>query len=244
LTSEVDGIIGTEVIGASDSTLVRSGTGTASDPYKLGINLANANVWTGRQTFSTDTYFPGGIWSASGNVGIGTTAPAAKLDVNGDIKTAGSIYYGSLKDWRLVYRDDFNTGATGWSNGARSTCGSVTMLGGYGNFAGGSVYKDFDLTGIPHSEVMVRLTYWFGDSWDGEWAYVKLDNYSVWSRSRGYNPPGSENICGAGWTEFLENVEGTISHTANTIRVTVGSTLDQPANDEWWGIDNVEIWVR
>jgi hypothetical protein len=32
-----DGVVGNEVIGASDSTLVRSGSGTEADPYTLGI---------------------------------------------------------------------------------------------------------------------------------------------------------------------------------------------------------------
>lgn len=34
---------------ATDSTLTRSGTG----PYTLGLNLGNANTWTGQQTFNT-----------------------------------------------------------------------------------------------------------------------------------------------------------------------------------------------
>jgi len=36
-------------------------------------------------------YLPGGsIWNSSGNVGIGTTAPSAKLDVAGDFNLSGN----------------------------------------------------------------------------------------------------------------------------------------------------------
>jgi hypothetical protein len=52
--------------------------------------LVYANTWTGAQTFSANTYFPGsGSWNTSGNVGIGTTADTtARLYVKG----AGSGY--------------------------------------------------------------------------------------------------------------------------------------------------------
>ncbi|MDO8592633.1 MAG: dockerin type I domain-containing protein, partial [bacterium] len=50
--AEVDGIIGNEVTDAANATLTRSGAGTAADPYKLALNLGNANNWTSTQTFS------------------------------------------------------------------------------------------------------------------------------------------------------------------------------------------------
>jgi hypothetical protein len=35
----------------------------------------------------------------AGNVGVGTTTPGAKLDVNGDVRVAGGLVVGALPDW-------------------------------------------------------------------------------------------------------------------------------------------------
>lgn len=44
-----DGVIGNEITAATNTTLTRSGSGTAVAPYTLGLNLANANTWTALQ---------------------------------------------------------------------------------------------------------------------------------------------------------------------------------------------------
>ncbi len=76
---------GSQVV-ITNSTL--TGNGTSGSP--LGIALSNANTWTGVQTFSGNTYFPGsGIWNSSGSVGIGTTSPAVQLHTTGGVRFAG-----------------------------------------------------------------------------------------------------------------------------------------------------------
>lgn len=42
-----DSVIGNEITNATNSTLTRTGAGTGGDPYTLGLNLGNANTWTG-----------------------------------------------------------------------------------------------------------------------------------------------------------------------------------------------------
>ncbi|MDP1706505.1 MAG: hypothetical protein Q8L36_01670 [bacterium] len=59
-----------------------SGGGDLTANRTLTLNVGNANTWTAAQTFTTSS-FPLGIWNALGNVGIGTTTPGAKLDING-----------------------------------------------------------------------------------------------------------------------------------------------------------------
>ncbi len=71
------------IMGASDTTLTRTGSAIPADPYKLKLNLGNANSWSGAQTFGAATNFPGsGIWNASGKVGIGTSAPDSPLQLS------------------------------------------------------------------------------------------------------------------------------------------------------------------
>ena len=50
--TDLDWIVGNEVLGASDSTLSRTGSGTAADPKELKLDLTNPNTWTGLQTHS------------------------------------------------------------------------------------------------------------------------------------------------------------------------------------------------
>ncbi|MDD5091440.1 MAG: hypothetical protein PHQ23_11065 [Candidatus Wallbacteria bacterium] len=179
----------------------------------------------------------------NGNVGIGTQSPAETLEVAGNVRLSGAIKYNALPDFRLVYRDDFQSGAAGWSMTNRSTLGPCTMLGGYNTFSIGSFYRDFDLTGITHTEVLVRLDYWLIDSWDGEQAYVEIGGIRAWNQFANQTD-GGPDIGGGVWRDMVQAVEGRISHTGNTLRVLVGSTLNQTPDDESFGIDNVEVWVR
>ncbi|MFH0856810.1 MAG: hypothetical protein V1860_02840 [bacterium] len=78
--TEADGVIGNEIIDTANTTLTRSGSGTAAAPYKLSLNLANANTWTAAQTFS------GGI-NASAVSTVGTT----RIDSGGNLLNIGTI---------------------------------------------------------------------------------------------------------------------------------------------------------
>jgi len=79
---------------ANTSTGVLGGANTAY-LYSTGNDLAIGNATSGKNLF----FFTGGTGAnermridGNGNVGIGTTAPTQKLDVNGSINAASSIY--------------------------------------------------------------------------------------------------------------------------------------------------------
>jgi hypothetical protein len=98
---------GTTIIGGN---LTIGGTVTAPNLSSfIGANLVTSGEFgdgNGNYTFggTSNVYFPGsGIWNSSGNVGIGTTNPGSKLEVNGIISTTDA---GTLTG-------DINAGAAG-----------------------------------------------------------------------------------------------------------------------------------
>lgn len=124
--------------------------------------------------------------------------------------------------------------------------------------------KEFNLTNIPHTMIKVVFTYHFLDSWDEDetaWAafasgydpkggtisfyvHVAWHNQSPFKFSSdgflakpGYFGSGSATDAGV-------QGEMTASHTDNSFWLFFGSTLSGDANDESYGISNIEIWVR
>lgn len=64
---------------ATDGTLTFSGSYNGNTARTVGLNLGNANTWTGQQIFS------------SANVGIGTTTPFSKLSISTAAQQSGLL---------------------------------------------------------------------------------------------------------------------------------------------------------
>ena len=134
-------------------------------------------------------------------------------------------------------------------------------------FANDALKKKFDLTGIPHTRIKVVFTYHFFDSCDGEVAdngvagfASQLNPYTSLGQSNGYFQigwlevqPVEFNFGGAGYTNFYPNVDAADSnvrremiaqHTGNDFWLLFTSSMQEPANDESFGISNIEIWVQ
>ena len=187
------------------------------------MSILNANPGSASGTYTIDPD------------GTGGNAP---FSVTCDMTTAGG-------GWTVIDVQDFSSTASGWSNSSRSSCGAYgTILGGYGLFGNGSVYRNYSLLGITHTEAHVALSYYPIDSWDGELAYVQMDGVTVWSAIPNFGSGGVQQ-CGASYVEPNSySVSQSRSHTNNVLTVTVGSQLDQDTSDESWGMDNAKVMIR
>ncbi len=67
-----DANVGNEVVDTFNTTLTRTGAGSAANPYKLQLNTGNANTWTGAQTFNSTL-------TANGILNLGDGGDAASL---------------------------------------------------------------------------------------------------------------------------------------------------------------------
>ncbi|MBM4345063.1 MAG: hypothetical protein FJ100_16965 [Deltaproteobacteria bacterium] len=163
-----------------------------------------------------------------------------------DTSTATQAYceYG----WTRLTLDTFDNAATSgkWTPLQLSTCGTWgPMLGGFNIAGAGSAYS-LALTSLPaHTAVRIQGTFVAIDTWDGENAVVKLDGAAVWQQSHKALTPAPPSVCGQttyGDAQFAFNIVTPHNQPAATYVVT--STLDQPASDESFGVDNLSVWYQ
>jgi hypothetical protein len=93
--------------------------------YDLTAGFGYDSDWT---ISGSDMYTGAGV---TGNVGIGTESPAAKLTVNGAILRDGSTMYGSNADTHI------NLGTSSYTGTNGQDYSFATVSGGYGNEASG-----------------------------------------------------------------------------------------------------------
>jgi len=94
-------------------------------PAPLNVSL-NAQSKEGALVIGTNSGLTTGLIVQYGKVGIGTTAPGYKLDVDGDIRSRGKTYLGTAGFYaQYEYKTSGNVAAAGWYRVA-------TMQGGDG----------------------------------------------------------------------------------------------------------------
>lgn len=129
-----------------------------------------------------------------------------------------------------------------------TTCGGNTFLGGPCTTTGNSVTQKSFNNLPPHTQLRIVAKYLFIDSWDGESAYMKLDDRVAWSEAYDHAAFANKgvNLCGNDTPEgrYMRHIDVTVPHTTANFDLTFGATTDEHACDESFGVDGVMVFVR
>jgi len=153
--------------------------------------------------------------------------------------------------------------AAGW-NLRRMVSTSDGMV--HGVFGAGEVLQT-SIALPSHKTLRVKARYWRIDSWDGEYAWMKIGTNEVWRRGplrwndggnsdngnvdklrgnpwRGYtgsfpNPWNGDN---AG-EKMYTDIDITMAHDSKSTMISFGSSVDQSSNDEGFAINRIEVWA-
>lgn len=261
----VDNGNGTSTIFASDgSTFTINSQGPAGNNGVTGPQgPTGADGVTGPQG-AAGTNGAQGPQGPTGAAGI--TGPQGVAGTNGAQGPQGPTGptgpAGNANSWQLVDFSDFQNGTDNWNvtsgSMARGTFANVgTASGNYIYYMTGTsntaITKTIDLTNYPHTYVMVKFTYWFIDSWDagvdhGQCSISSDDvTYtSIWTKY-GWTSLGTANLIqqtSSSYNDYYVKEDAISPHTGNTLYVRFNALGIGNANDESFGVDDIEVYVR
>ncbi len=188
-----------------------------------------------------------------------TTAPATF-----NVTIVPSNFAPSLEGWTQVSSEDFESGATGWSNNTTETGNAyLTRFLGRHSMEGGAqnTFKTYTLSGTQDYAVFTFDMYEL-DSWDGESFRIYIDDVLVYNQAftaGTYNTPSdgssgpvswtiqeltpfNANFAYGMWADQIYRFTLTVDTSAAAVKIGFSSTLDQATNDEAWGIDNIKLY--
>jgi len=233
------------VTGAFRTTAIRSEQLTVDGSMSVTHGVSGESLLTKRASISVlETV---AISSPTGTVHVSGELSLGELSANGTVR-ASSFIQEDVHQWALTFHDDFEQDAAGWNMKLVNTCdGNDHHLAGHCNTVEDEIKKTF--TGLkPHKYLRLQARYHFLDSWEGETAYAKLGDRTVWTDVNDARDmhPNALSLCGGDHpdTRLSVPIDVTIPHTDSSVTVAFGSTLDEHACNESFGIDDVMISIR
>ncbi len=214
---------------------------TVADGSAIDFETDSSHVITVRVTDSD-----GGSTVQDVTIGVADDGNLAPIDI-------------AVSGARTVVQEDFDSGATGWSDNTTSV-GGAGLDGSYlGNFGGSNgeqvVYKTFDLSGDQQS-VTIEFDFLEFDTWNGEefkiWVDDQLISTDIYYTQEFYSEADSStygtatsgtssNLAHWSYNDQTHRYELTINTAADSVKVGFGSNLDEAKSQESWGIDNFQI---
>lgn len=234
-----DANVGNEVVDTFNTTLTRTGAGSAANPYKLQLNVGNANTWTGAQTFSSTL-------TANGILNLGDGGDSASLsgtsvavntgdnNVNAFYVQQGTIKYLQIKTTNAAENISFGNTTTNPTYSFLGT-GLTTVSGGL-NVSGALTTSTMTANGsiVANSSVTTNNV-------------VNVNNAFTASGSSNFTPTGTNDITINSDADSTVNLPGLVTASGDTLCVngsdqlikcaaSGGSTTLQSAYDNGYGI--------
>jgi len=132
----------------------------------------------------------------------------------------------------------------GWSNDQTIQCSLLSILSL--DPKNHTLAKIFKLG--HHDQLRITATVHFIDDWQGETAYLKVDNEYLWTETVDQeNGAGKLNVCGSSnypETRFSVPIDITIPHHQSQVSLLFGATIEEGAEDTYFGISNLALYTR
>ncbi|NDD85895.1 tail fiber domain-containing protein, partial [bacterium] len=149
---------------------------TATNLLDTNITAGIANVTTSFSAIGNANTL-GSIFTTGGNVGIGTTSPAYKLDISGSVRattsiTTASVYSGNITSTNIVatnlssgtilsnssFAATFNSNTLGNIFTTGGNVGIGTTSPGYSLQVNGQIYASGDITALSDRRIKKNIT--------------------------------------------------------------------------------------
>jgi hypothetical protein len=186
-----------------------------------------------------------------------TVFNADRIQATGTFTVTSEQYViGENPQWNIVQHDDFETPATsaGWSSNETQTCGlnPSRFLGGWCKFSNAEVFKKVTgLSKIPHTKVRIQAIFHFFDKWEGEFAYMKVNDKTVWLEHHNYCRQAFEDYCKGlsicGEDQYADRlatlIDITVDSSDDLVKIAFGSNLGDDPCKASWGVDDVQVQI-
>jgi len=132
--------------------------------------------------------------------------------------------------------------ARGWLYDDVIKCNGFSMLSAKPSRTISTSYKNLP----KHTQIRITATVHFIDDWQGETAWLKLNNFYVWTESHDQKSvAGKFSMCGSDLypeSRFSAPIDVIWSHKSKSLQLSFGSNLD--GSDARFAISNVAIHTR
>jgi len=233
---------------------------------QLNIHAGDGQAAFVRFGMKTKTYSIGashrGFYIQRGHHDVMSISPEGHVTVSTEVFSAENLVASSFSlagvpQWTMASLDEFSAtkpDKAGWFAGDTANptvkCGGLEILTGPSGSAKvpnlDSFSKHFE--NLPkHSQVRIQATVHFIDDWQGETAYMKVNNHVVWTDSHDQRASrGQFNVCGNKHypeSRFSVPLDITLPHTGSKLKISFGSTLDKTAIAQF-GMSSLTLSLR